>query len=290
MILRKIKEDSHHADFPELNYPSNSGMSGNCPNNPGMSGPMMQSMMPFSRGPYMPSATPESLLGGYGNMLAAAAAMSQSQSSLSGMPSDSPLPRPENVEKLRGLLDASRYSLSAQDEIVHALMTLARHNLLPGVGQNNDVITSLLVSLSAVGCLHELSNQQAEYPVSQMAAIYASSGGMMIGGNGAGGSDQGEDGGAPTRREIPVEDVLVGVILGPGGRGLREISRVSGGVHVTVSHRNEGSDNGQPRMVTLEGNLAQVDRAHRYIDELLLTEKRRRQRGGTGPGGQKRKA
>ena len=47
-----------------------------------------------------------------------------------------------SLDKLRGLLDASRYAPIAQDEIIQALLILAKHNLLPGIGQNNEMITS----------------------------------------------------------------------------------------------------------------------------------------------------
>ena len=98
-------------------------------------------------------------------------------------------------------------------------------------------------------------------------------GGAMNGTNGS--HNQGNDGGADIKRETFVEESLVGVVLGPGGKGLREIGKASGGARINVAGREPGSDR---RVVSVQGSHHQVERGIRFVEEMVENERRKRAR------------
>ncbi|XP_074642167.1 RNA-binding protein Pasilla-like isoform X2 [Tubulanus polymorphus] len=77
------------------------------------------------------------------------------------------------------------------------------------------------------------------------------------------------------KREIEVADNLVGVILGPGGKGIVELQHFTG-ANIQISKKGVYAPGTRNRIVTITGNPENVSRAHFLIQQKLQQEEARR--------------
>ncbi|XP_013393521.1 RNA-binding protein Nova-1-like [Lingula anatina] len=99
--------------------------------------------------------------------------------------------------------------------------------------------------------------------------------GSFVGGEGGGAGDA--DG---TKKELEVADTLVGVILGPGGRGITELQQFTG-ANIQISKKGVFTPGTRNRIVSVTGNPSNVSRAALIIQQRISQEevKRARQSG-----------
>lgn len=76
--------------------------------------------------------------------------------------------------------------------------------------------------------------------------------------------------------ELEVPEVLVGAILGPGGRSLVELQHLSGTL-IQISKKGVYAPGTRNRVVSISGSPSAVNTAQYYIEQRLGEEKIKRQ-------------
>lgn len=85
------------------------------------------------------------------------------------------------------------------------------------------------------------------------------------------------DGGAKDSKNVEIAEVIVGAILGPGGRSLVEIQQMSG-ANIQISKKGTFAPGTRNRIVTITGNATAISNAHYLIEQKIQEEELKRTR------------
>jgi len=91
----------------------------------------------------------------------------------------------------------------------------------------------------------------------------------------------GENDGATSTKELEVGERIVGAILGPGGRGIVEIQKMTG-VNIQISKKGVYAPGTRNRIVTITGTGSGIQAAQYLIQQCITQEEQKRARQGTG--------
>ncbi|CAG9565770.1 unnamed protein product [Danaus chrysippus] len=85
------------------------------------------------------------------------------------------------------------------------------------------------------------------------------------------------DAGAKDSKNVEIPEVIVGAILGPGGRSLVEIQQMSG-ANIQISKKGTFAPGTRNRIVTISGTATAISNAHYLIEQKIQEEELKRTR------------
>lgn len=85
------------------------------------------------------------------------------------------------------------------------------------------------------------------------------------------------DAGAKDSKNVEIAEVIVGAILGPGGRSLVEIQQMSG-ANIQISKKGTFAPGTRNRIVTISGTQTAISNAHYLIEQKIQEEELKRTR------------
>ncbi|RVE52347.1 hypothetical protein evm_002985 [Chilo suppressalis] len=85
------------------------------------------------------------------------------------------------------------------------------------------------------------------------------------------------DAGAKDSKNVEIAEVIVGAILGPGGRSLVEIQQMSG-ANIQISKKGTFAPGTRNRIVTISGSNTAISNAHYLIEQKIQEEELKRTR------------
>lgn len=104
-------------------------------------------------------------------------------------------------------------------------------------------------------------------------------GSFASGQGGQGQVNNGQQGGENEKKEVEVGEHIVGAILGPGGRGIVELQKLTG-ANIQISKKGVYSPGTRNRIVTLSGTASSIQRAQYMIQQRISQEETKRARQG----------
>lgn len=81
-------------------------------------------------------------------------------------------------------------------------------------------------------------------------------------------------------KHVEIAEVIVGAILGPGGRSLVEIQQISG-ANIQISKKGTFAPGTRNRIVTISGSQTAITNAHYLIEQKIQEEELKRTRHNT---------
>ncbi|XP_050664400.1 RNA-binding protein Pasilla isoform X2 [Leptidea sinapis] len=273
MILQKVVDDPQSGSCPNVSYADVAGPVANY--NP-------------TGSPYA-VATPEghalgSVSGGVGSVLMNGGGLGALSLQLSLAPPGTPPPAPltpHTLEHVKAALRQAGYSDGAVSEVGAALALLVKHGVL-GLA-----LPALPPPAPLSAAYFPLSAQDSSAvfgPLSQVSLAVAP---ISLGG-GAGAfpgasllplskSPTPADAGAKDSKNVEIAEVIVGAILGPGGRSLVEIQQMSG-ASIQISKKGTFAPGTRNRIVTISGTQGAISSAHFLIEQKIHEEELKRTR------------
>ncbi|KAI5748412.1 hypothetical protein M8J77_025207 [Diaphorina citri] len=173
------------------------------------------------------------------------------------------------IEHMKVLIQALGYSDLASNEISAAMATLAKYGIL-GLGLGTQqALNNFTSPPSWQDPLAQSSGSRAlDFPAS---SSFGGRPGSPGGRNYGGGASDVES----KKVEIEVPEIIVGAILGPGGRSLNDIMGRSG-ANVQISKKGSFAPGTRNRVVTISGSPNAIAHAQILIDSKIKDEEWKR--------------
>lgn len=220
-----------------------------------------------------------------------------------------------SIDQMRLVVRNNGYGEQAADEICQALLTLANYGLLDALSSSSIAVANMsgpdrtMASLlgilagggnSAAGNLIANSIAAAVNSSKESGTVFgplgsttttmsavdengygfggwrSGSGGEGVGnGNGDLFPDVEKEKGESISVDVEVGEHIVGVILGPGGKGIVELQRLTG-TNIQISKRGVYAPGTQNRIVSISGQLSCVQQARALIQQCIVREEAKR--------------
>ena len=192
------------------------------------------------------------------------------------------------IDALKATLRGSGYSIQACDEIAAALCTLMGHGLLGSAGLGGIGAVGASVgglSLEYLASILGGGNRNNGGGVRDNNGIFGSYGNSFNSGNESFGASNnnsfglglGSDGQGDVTKELQVNENVVGAIIGPGGRAIVEIQKVTS-ANVQISKKGVFAPGTHNRVVTITGQASAVERAMYMVQQCIHQEENKRTR------------
>ncbi|XP_045532168.1 RNA-binding protein Pasilla isoform X2 [Pieris brassicae] len=230
-------------------------------------------------------------VGGVGGVLVNGSGLGGVSLQLSLAPPGTQPPSPltqHTLDHIKVALRQAGYSEAGISEIGAALSLLVKHGVLglalPPALPHPPALSAAYFPLSA-------QDSPAVFgPLSQVslavAPISLSGGGVGVGGVPGGfpgsllplsKSPTPADAGAKDSKNVEIAEVIVGAILGPGGRSLVEIQQMSG-ANIQISKKGTFAPGTRNRIVTISGSQTAISSAQFLIEQKIQEEELKRTR------------
>ena len=212
-----------------------------------------------------------------------------------------------SMEQMRMVIRNNGYGEQAADEICGALLTLANYGLLDALSSSSMAVTNMsgpdrtMASLlgilagggnSAAGNLIANSIAAAVNSSKESGTVFGPLGsttttmsavdgetaypfGWGRGNNSDGNFVSGADKGETISQDIEVGEHIVGAILGPGGKGIVELQRLTG-TSIQISKRGVYAPGTQNRIVSVSGPTGCVQQARNLVQQCITREEAKR--------------